>query len=281
MRVRLTTPGAFPKEFSDHNVRDLGPAIAESIYDAIGDRTLGISQLRLKKLVTEIQLETNKEAFGIFRKAIQIITNSKSRTSKFINNPFMATNELTAFSASDLGTGSAVQGLFGERPMGSVNWTDLSQSWVKRKLASRPTTAKKFFIHKGGLLRTLKNGGYAASRIARFGGVNTKAKGTGELPKRRLKSGNPEFVLAELEIEIFPSIPSILLPMLASNRWTADSDGAFEKYIFGGTTGEKLAGPAGRHRPLFQPLTQFWIAYRIPAAIKRAINRTLRTRKRS
>lgn len=257
------------------DIESFAKEVEREMLTQIGERTLALSGGRLRKLQEAVKLAVYKEAFYMFDKAIQVIEKSRSRA---LGSVMLGGGEVIGFRASDLGSGTAVGRFGGSVPFGEIIWPDLSPKWAAHKLKTQPTVANRFFQYSGRLVSQLENRGYQVGRIANMGGVSVSLKPGRVIDERKLTRGDPRMILANIEINIFPSLNASILPMLASKRWTDTNEGAFESKVFGGMTGKKLTGPEDRHRPLFQPLTQFWIAYRIPVAVRYAINRTLRNK---
>lgn len=278
MKILIGKPGKGFKQFDKAETANKGvieAAVRDSIMGAIQQDSTRMSIYRFGQLVAKIQVAAETEALRIFQKAITIINNSKSQPLSRIFG-WHNLQERTAFTGDDLGTASRRAAIDGLSQTGSVNWRDLTASWMKHKQRHAPANARKFFKFSGSLASTLGTKSYQTAWIQRFGGVKVTARAPSGLNAQRpLTTVSSQWVLGEIDVAIFPNIPFILLPMLASSRWTDDTGGSFERSFFNGKMAEKLAGPAGWHRPLIQPLVQFWMAFRIPAVIQQAINTKL------
>lgn len=251
-------------------------SVRTGIMESIHEGATKFSKLRFRKLVAQIEHSANTEAMRIFDVAVRII--GRSRNQKPQPGATKSTGvERTAFSARDLGMGT---GRFQKTPFisptGSVNWQELTPRWLRYKQHHMPINARRFFKFRGRLAGQLHNRGNQTAWVKRFGGVQVRGTHAGALKERSLSPVNSKWILGELEVHIFPGISAALLPMLASNRWTADTGGMFEATMFRGDMRDKLMGPPNSHRPLIQPLVQFWIAFRIPKSIQDAINRTMK-----
>lgn len=168
-------------------------------------------------------------------------------------------------------------------PMGgSVEWAPLSRRWMHQK------HNETFFRNTGQLkaqVRALREAYPQA-----LGGVRVRIKeyDKGRQKKNRSLLDTPRFALAELDIDIFPNARANLFPGLLTGQWDRiDTRAALENSdLLPGTMREKLSGPRRRgfpyrFRPMFGPVTQFWMMHRIPAAIAVAINNGTRKRDRS
>jgi len=258
--------------------------IRAGLNDRLMNGTAALTRPALNKLIERTEVVAEQEAMKIFGAAADIIDKSKAGPYRMMikhpgflgNNAWDQQRERHGFDQSDLGGPTQIFTHHGITPMGGMNWIDLSSRWVRMKmykdLKRGPQNARKFFADTGNLKGTLRSGQNQASWISRFGGIKIKSHhDVTKLRQYRKTQIEKRWVLGELEIQIFPNISQALLPMLSSHRWTDHNEGAFENMLFSGKTRDKLVGPPGRHRPLLQPITQFWMAFRIPAAIKRSI----------
>lgn len=276
MRIRISSLRRGPKIFSADQIAGFQNELRNSIMERVGEIAVGSSQIRVRNLAKEIDRRLSLEFQALFRAVVGVIDNSRSHTVKTLHK-VRQEYYTTGFTASQL-PGGKFTALGDSMPQGGLNWLDLSKAWAAEKLRTRPATANKFFIYTGRLRRQLLQPGYALSKFRQFGGSSVDYKGIKPLQKRLLQKGDANTVLAEMQVSFLSDIPSSLLPMLASRRWTDNSDGAFERRMIGGVTGDKLAGPDGRYRPLFQPLLQFWIAYRFPSVIAASVRKVMKDR---
>lgn len=189
-------------------------------------------------------------------------------------------------------------------PMGgSVEWAPLSRRWMHQRRnkayfrkTGQPNNGRwvnqkqneAFFLDTGQLkaqVRALRE-----TYPQTLGGVRVRIK---EYDKRRqtknrLLLDTSRFSLAELDIDIFPNARPNLFPGLLTGQWDRiDTRAALENSdLLPGSMREKLSGPRRRgfpyrFRPMFGPVTQFWMMHRIPVAIAVAINNGTRKRDRS
>lgn len=241
------------------------------------DTEVSFSKGRLNKLLKSLRARGLQEANAIFPRAIAIINRARTINLRTLGNyEYLEPREV--FNDRDLASSrrrSTTRSLVPPRPglqmSGSVLWKDLSPSWVVHKYGTNPANYNKFFQNTGRLKSQL---GATSALVGKLGGVEAKARVAGD---RRIDKRTLRWVLAELDIVIFPGIKPNLLPMLASQRWTSSSGGALERWLIPGKGGEKLAGPQGFHRPLLTPLIQFWLAFRIPRALELAIDDWLKS----
>ena len=254
--------------------------IAAGLNNALGTGTAQLTKSGLGRLVARAQTASELEARRIFTTAADIVDRSKAGPyrqsfshASFIRNDSWDRHRMRhGFDTADLGGASRRFDGHGLQATGGVNWVDLSPGWVRFKSYNHPQNARKFFKAGGHLVGAFRSGQNQAAWVTRFGGIKIKSRhDLNKLKKYRRSTVTRAWVLGDLEINIFPNIAAALLPMLASHRWSDESQGAFEETFFRGEMQEKLVGPPGRHRPLIQPLVQFWMAFRIPAAINRSI----------
>lgn len=188
---------------------------------------------------------------------------------------------LSVIDGSDGGTGFSMRG-------GRINWLPLSREWREHKSQpprnprrvwrGNPANADKFFIHTGNLRSKLASTDFGA----KFGGVsvrdNNRVRRVNGRQLAQQAARSADIALADIDIKIWPRLSPALIPMLSSRRWTATSRG-FSTAVLGNTrNAKKLEGPtAARHRPLLQPIMQFWLIYQVPQAIKLALIRWLNT----
>ena len=157
----------------------------------------------------------------------------------------------------------------GPRPFGSITWKPLSPNTLRSKSENK----NRFFLHTGVLRQFFKQaapGLLAAIGKTRVDVVMAKEQHIGE--------GKIIRKVAELKIRIAPSITSTLLPALATGRWTdVDPKMRLERKIGAGAdimrklTGPTRAGYNYIHRPLLQPVVNFWLLHRVPTVISNEI----------
>lgn len=252
-------------------------AITAAVVDEIGERTLReVSDADLQKLAEKIQQYGNTEALKIFAKAITIIRASRTLNLKTLNQ-YRYDQTRKAFDAATLNptTGSAKR--FKTLPnsavyyTGSVQWRDLSPSWIRQKQERNPKGYNRFFIDTGALIADLQ------ARQSRLlgGGIRARVLVT-RVTRGKKAPSTSKMVLGRISIHMFPSINPALIPMLTSNRWTSSNEGAFERSFLGAVSARKLAGPEGYHRALLLPIFQFWLAFRIPRSIEFAVDTWMR-----
>lgn len=277
MRIRVSSPGRF-KEYQAGQIDDFLWELRESILAQMESDVYDLSQYRIKKIGAVVNAVVNYETGAIFQTAANIISESKSFTHALMKTKFYSAPEVPGFSASRIYDAKNMMDLAAMPMMGGVNWRDLTQRWARTKRRNYPGSEKKFFIYSGSLLNWMRREKYGSGKAGKFGGATVRRSMVSDLKKRRLTRGDTEWALDRLVIEVYPNIPSILLPMLTSFDWRDHSEGLFEKRMIGGVIGDKLAGPEGYHRPLLQPLTQFWIAYRLPRVVAQTIERVLKAK---
>lgn len=244
--------------------QQLADSIWEIIDREIEDKVVLQSPGTIRNLLIRIRTKADFEASAIFRYAVNIARTSRSGEGDTLIEAFDH-NKLSNFLTKP-GDLALANGTF--RQSGTVFWESLSDSWQERKQGINPAVARKFFINTGSLTSLLERN--AKSYVNRLGG--TKASMWLAREKRGTKQRRlTKHVLGDITVTIFPSLSMAMVPMLASGRWTDHNDGEFEKKFFRGDMAEKLAGPDGKHRPLILPLIQFFMAFRIPRAIKEAV----------
>jgi hypothetical protein len=254
--------------------------IRAGLNDRLMNGTAALTRPALNALIERTEVVAEQEAMKIFGTAADIIDKSKAGPYRMIikhpgflgNNAWDQQRERHGFDQGDLGGPTQIFTHHGISPTGGMNWIDLSSRWVRMKMYRNPQNARRFFKNNSTLVGNFRSRPNQAAWVSRFGGIKIKSHhDTSKLRQFRKTTIEKRWVLGGLEIQIFPNISQALLPMLSSHRWTDHNDGAFENMLFSGKTRDKLVGPPGRHRPLLQPITQFWMAFRIPAAIKRSI----------
>jgi hypothetical protein len=231
----------------------LQQALTEDILGALADEVIIDTPGMMRQLQAGILAAAEPEAIRMFDAMVRIIDNSHSGSG--------------GFSAADLNTSRALR----LRPAsGSVSWKPLTDRWMDRKVAHRDT----FFRNTDRLRSHIER--YKGSFVRRMGGVKivglqtAARKGSRSLAREAQMTG--KMALAHLEIQIFPNISPMLFGMLASRDWTSGANSNFTRTVLGDRQfAQKLDGPPGAHRPLLQPLTQFWILNRMPSVIQRAI----------
>jgi hypothetical protein len=245
--------------------------IKEQILEQIADRLVQVSPGLLRDLERRIQAQTVREAARIFEVARKIIESRRGdighRGGGTVSDVIgirtsMLTNSIESF---DLPKGLKA-GFQDEVP-----WRRLSKKWRDYKAKKYPRNANKFFSATGNLKTQFKRNQKVWVN-SKFGGVMLDSK-TARKSRGKFTDVRTDIAMGDVNIRIFPKISSLLLPGLASRRWAdVDRDGRFDKAVIGGKTGEKLAGPIpGQQRPLLQPIVQFFILYRVPIAIRRAV----------
>lgn len=265
------------KKLEGPNIRGLvEQEVTESLNERFGIGTARMTRNAFLKLVMRIQDAAEFEAQRLFSAAADIAERSKAGSFRR-EEKWDIMRERHGFDNSDLGGTTQVYNGTGVARSGGINWVDLTPRWVRFKRYSHPQNANKFFKHRGRLVAQLRTPSNQAAWVTRFGGIKVTAnQAVGRLKRRRKTEVERKWVIGDLTIKVFPNISASLLPMLASHRWSDHGNGEFENAFFRGVMREKLVGPVLRHRPLLQPITQFWMAFRIPRAIERAINRELK-----
>jgi hypothetical protein len=240
----------------------------------------------MKVMIKAIKVEGEREA----NRMIDFITRSMMRLDQGDSGVDFSERYLNQ--GSPMGTNRVWQNA--KPPVGSFEWAPLNQSWIRTKRQSR------YFEHKGQLLREIR--GMRRSYPQSLGGVQVAVREMSDLARRRQKRKfvyqemqSRRTILANLEVQILPRAGAHHFPGLATGRWdTIDRRAAFElSGAFSQEAGEKLANlhkpknKAGRKRvnpkrfrPMFGPVTQYWIMHRIPRAIGAAINRGTKLRQR-
>lgn len=256
----------------------LSHEISETVLEGMAEAAhVLISPARLRNLTKSIEAQAGLEALRIFDRGVAIIKRSRTLSVRdaFSSSPETTRRPRLAFSDADLASsrrrpvrGDLNLAATSVKAQDSVHWGDLSPGWVQHKYGVNRQNATRFFLNTGQLASKITS--ERAAYVAHLGGVSSNVD-TADLKPRKLVVERGRVTLGRVDVVIFPGLGPQHLPMLASRRWTDSTGGAFEKRFFGGRTGEKLAGPPGHHRPLFTPLIQFWLAFRIPAAIDRAV----------
>lgn len=275
MRIYVSGAGRW-REYNVNQIDDFLFELRDSILAEIRDDAFGLSELRFEILQRKLSQVVREETQNIFQTAVDIISKPvRSYTYRGIQSPLLRSTEVTAFDSNLFGPRTLAD--MAMMPMGgSVQWRDLTVKWAQKKRRTRPGTEDKFFIHTGSLLNWLRRPKTIGGKAGGFGGVVVQRVKMDDLKQRRLSRGDKEWALAQLSIQVYPNIPAMLLPMLTQFDWRASSEGLFEKRMIGGMIGEKLAGPEGYHRPLLQPLTQFWIAYRLPRVVAMTVRNVMK-----
>jgi len=251
---------------------EIGKEINESIMRMVGNVAIEFSPGIIRNLRARIDTQTRLEAVKIFERAVSII--DERRVNQKVGRGGAGPRQVIGITSDMLfpnlspDAGPLLSGL-----NDVVMWDRLSPKWAKYKSRKYPKNAQKFFQASGNLRAQLNYRGrdWVNSRL---GGVQLESKLA--QPKRdNLQTGDLEMVLGQIHVRIFPKVSSLLLPGLATRRWaTVDRSGDFDRSVIRHATGEKLAGSIpGRQRPLLQPIVQFFILYRIPGAIRKAVTR--------
>lgn len=256
--------------------------LEQEIVAGLNNRFVGdsfrLTRPGFMKLIDRIRLAAEVEAMRIFPTAARVVEASTAGTfriregERWGRKAWDKWRERPGFDDSQLGGPTQFLTNTAIPRQGGVNWVDLTPRWVKRKTRAGSRGARKFFWFRGTLKGQLNNPVNSASWITKAGGVKVKVTQDirGLKPKRKTKLDR-DWVIGAIDIEIFPNLSSAMLPMLASRRWDDTNQGGLDRYLFSGTMRDKLVGPPDRHRPLVQPIMQFWMAFRIPQAIRRAI----------
>ena len=192
------------------------------------------------------------------------------------------------FSDANLMHGSTLaRGTRRRRIEGDVDWPGLSPVTMKR------SKGKTFFKDKGDLARRIRT--MATSYPQRLGGVKVTRKdftkrNKADLARALLKGGARPIILSTLDIQVAPDAPRGLLPGLQTGSWDLiDPRARLEQsgFIADTVVEKKLRGPLGggqsqypyRFRPLFGPVTQFWLLHRVPNAMAIAMANTSKARR--
>ena len=249
---------------------DIARELNEQIANRLGEAVIQYSPGILRDLGTRITIQTRQEAYRIFERAVAVI--DQRRVNQKVGRGGAGPREVIGITSDMLfpnlspDPGPLLSGLNDK-----VMWDRLSPKWARYKAKRFPKNFAKFFQASGNLRMQLNRHGrkWVDSRL---GGIQLESH-LAKAPRGPIQNKRLDLVLGQVHVRIFPKVSSLLLPGLATRRWaTVDKSGQFERAVIGGVTGEKLAGSVpGRQRPLLQPITQFFILYRIPAAVRRAV----------
>lgn len=257
--------------------------IMANLNERFATGTTRLTRPAFAKIAERVTAAAEMETARMFPTAVSIIERSQAgmfrmrEGQEFMNNAWDPMRERNAFTDAHLGGPTRVLGRTAIAKTGGINWVDLTPRWVRYKRAKGSKGVRKFFWYRGQLKGQLQNGINVQAWVAKMGGVKVRMTSeANRLRPYRRRMIERRWVVGSIDIEIFPNLTPALLPMLASRRWTDTTDGTFERFMFNGKMRDKLVGPPMKHRPLMQPITQFWLAFRIPTAIRRAIEVEMR-----
>ncbi len=249
-----------------------------AIFEPIADRFVKISPGLMRKLVKRLIDELTAETaliddiiFERFREA-PLSGRGKGSVIAFTSKDLMKRSK----TASSGQYPSVMDNIFTGEMEASVRWKNLSNRWIRDKERRTSLNAERFFVNTGQLGQQLRKIDIAQ----RAGGFSIDSELSKNDRGSVIRTGVMQ--LGDLQVTIFPRLNASMLPMLASGRWTDTNNGYFEEQFFPNRMGEKLSGPQGRqgkiYRPLVLPILQFFLAYRIPRAINRAVTSYSRNR---
>jgi hypothetical protein len=182
--------------------------------------------------------------------------------------------------------GKRVYAKGGGRPVtGVVSWRGLRRGTLKSK------KDKRFFRDEGHLAQAILS--MKQSYPDSLGGVQVVGQDLTKNKKALAKklSDVPDRIvlLKTIDVKIFPQANRSLFPGLLNGKWDAvDPSARLEQSGFFPTEiSKKLRGPymaeggrsVLRFRPMFGPVTQFWMMHRIPMALAKAIADSSKARK--
>lgn len=270
MRITVGSPGSSRRNLkfdgmpTSAEIQRFEKLVKDNILDQAEDIIFDVSNPRLKRLTADIMEAARVEAYRMFDEIGHLIDGGAEGIS---------------------------------HPSGSLWWPDLSYKYAiwkssflrgragrkkeHARMRSSYTGANNFFRLSGGLQSYFQRQGRSII-ASRFGGVSADVKLQGNSDNRTIRSreGRRELdiELGRIQVQIFPRISPALMPMLASGRWTdTPKRAAFERAMLPKGVADKLSGGRGPYRPLVLPITQLWIIHRIPGAISREIDRSLKT----
>lgn len=173
----------------------------------------------------------------------------------------------------------------GGRPLqGQVDWHGLGRRYLHEK------KDKRFFRNTGKLARSIMS--MRNSYPDSLGGITVERLDFTKSRKKQLANlllegpAKRAVILGTIEVKIFPKADRGLFPGLMTGNWAqTDALARLENSgFFQGSTRRKLRGPTNdgfpfRFRPIFGPVTQFWMLHRIPSAMAAALKKSSKARK--
>lgn len=270
MKISVGAPGSSRRNLkfdgmpTTAQIQRFEKIVQDVVLDQVEDVIVDVSNPRLKRLTADVLEAARLEAFKMFDEIVHLIDGGSEGIT---------------------------------HPSGSLWWPDLSlkyHQWKADFLRGRAgrkgeharmraayTGANNFFLLSGKLRAYFLRQGRSII-ASRYGGVMADVKLVGHHGNRRLRDrqGREELnvELGRIQVQIFPRISPALMPMLASGRWTETPKRAsFERAVLPKRAADKLSGGRGAYRPLVLPITQLWIIHRIPNAIRREVERSLKT----
>lgn len=235
--------------------------ISSMLLSSMASRGLSNSDATVKKVASAMEDAADRELVHLFSTMASVIEQS-SETQPQLTTSSLASGMVFA------------QGFRKSVPMNTIAWAPLTRRWSQRKFAKNMPGAGKMFKATGTLERYLGTNSEALA-IKKLGlsEVTIQTPETQADIRRVKKLG-----LARIELRMMPKVSALLLPLLRSGKWT-DNEGArrLDKNLFAGTSaGRKLAGASHTYRPFLVPTLQFFMIYRIPVAMRAAINNLVR-----
>lgn len=254
--------------------------ITDYLMDGVGKKdAIVLSGLRLDRMAENARQAALLEAQKIYSTIFEQIQSGQNRV--------LGTRLLN---------GAPRSAASSPRVGGIVPWRALTRDYVYQKLhnwrrwpigrtISRSTAANGgFFIYQA-ILRDQFRRPTPATFMTRLGGITvhvdhqrndalSNAGGHNRLVT--LFQEQYKQVLARIIVTIFPKLNPGNAPMLnEGGRWNSVSGNSnIESLLYPDRTRQKLTNPKGEQRHLVLPITQFYMAVRIPAAIREAMDRT-------
>lgn len=161
----------------------------------------------------------------------------------------------------------------GGRAKNKWTWPNLSNRWMNEKGNDR------FFENTGRLKDFLSK----QSAVKRFGETRITIKRDVYRNFRRspqsASARSAKVLLVMFDVKMAPKISPRMLPFLEQGDVSTNNPtSGLEFRMFGPHYGQKLRGPKGapgRHRPLIQPVLNYYLRYKLPHAMARAIEKNV------